>query len=59
MMQEYAASNDFTGKSLNVNKTKFTEEQGQLYQKACSLFADEWKARLPDFGVKDSIVTSA
>ena len=55
MMQKYAASNDFTGESLNINKSKFTEEQGQLYKKARRLFADEWKARLSDFGVKDSM----
>lgn len=55
MMQKYAASHDFTGESLNVNKSTFTEEQGQLYKKARRLFADEWKARLPDFGVKDSM----
>lgn len=55
MMQEYAASNDCTGESLNINKSKFTEEQGQLYKKARSRFADEWKARLPVFGVKDSM----
>ena len=53
LMRDYAAAHDFTADAVTVNKSKFTEEQGRLYRRAEKLFHDEWKRRLPDFGVKD------
>lgn len=55
LMRDYAASHDFTADTVTINKSKFSEEQGRLYKRASELFHDEWKRRLPDFGVKDSM----
>ena len=55
IMQDYFASHDFTAEQCPVNKSKFTEDQGKTYRRARELFEKEWKKRLTDHGVKDSM----